>query len=122
MPKIEHWDNLPEGVRQHLIDRMRDRAISVADLNQLRVWIESKPDVPEGDWYKDFASFKICGQGSSPPTARPRLFSNAPEKCPMILSKFAYEAEIKTSAAPIDCAFIGSRVARGGALGRPVCW
>src|SRR6266566_1790465 len=28
MPKIEHWDNLPEGVRQHLIDRMRDRAIS----------------------------------------------------------------------------------------------
>ena len=36
MPKIEHWDNLPENVRQHLIDRMRDRAISVGDLNQLR--------------------------------------------------------------------------------------
>ncbi len=35
MPKIECWDNLPEGVRQHLIDRMRDRAISIADLNQL---------------------------------------------------------------------------------------
>jgi len=51
MPKIECWDNLPEGVRQHLIDRMRDRAISIADLNQLRVWIESKPEVPEGDWY-----------------------------------------------------------------------
>jgi hypothetical protein len=43
MPKIECWDNLPEGVRQHLIDRMRDRAISIADLNQLRAWIESKP-------------------------------------------------------------------------------
>jgi hypothetical protein len=28
MPKIERWDNLPEGVRQHLIDRMRDQAIS----------------------------------------------------------------------------------------------
>jgi hypothetical protein len=39
MPKIECWDNLPEGVRQHLIDRMRDRAISIADLNQLRAWI-----------------------------------------------------------------------------------
>jgi len=48
MPKIECWDNLPEGVRQHLIDRMRDRAISIADLNQLRAWIESKPEVPEG--------------------------------------------------------------------------
>jgi hypothetical protein len=23
MPQIERWDNLPEGVRQHLIERMR---------------------------------------------------------------------------------------------------
>jgi hypothetical protein len=41
MPKIERWDNLPESVRQHLIDRMRDRAISIANLNQLRLWIDS---------------------------------------------------------------------------------
>lgn len=68
MPKIEHWDNLPVNVRQHLIDRMRDRAISIADLNQLRLWIESQPEVPEGDWHKDFGSFKICGQGSYPKT------------------------------------------------------
>ena len=62
MPKIERWDNLPAGVRQHLIDRARDRAIGVADLNRLRRWVESKPDVPEGDWYKDFGSFKIWGR------------------------------------------------------------
>jgi len=37
MPKIERWDNLPPGVRQHLIDRLRDRAITLADLNQLRL-------------------------------------------------------------------------------------
>ncbi len=49
MPKIGNWDNLPARVRQHLIDRMRDRAISVADLYQLRLWIESKPEVPEGE-------------------------------------------------------------------------
>ena len=49
MPRIERWENLPEGVSQHLIDRMRDRAISIGDLNQLRLWIESKPEVPEGD-------------------------------------------------------------------------
>lgn len=66
MPKIECWDNLPEGVRQHLIDRMRDRAISIADLSQLRAGIESKPEVPEGDRFKDFGSFKICGHGSYP--------------------------------------------------------
>lgn len=68
MPKIESWDRLPAGVRQHLIDRIRDRAISIRDLNQLRLWIESKPDVPEGDWYKDFGSFKICGLGPYPKT------------------------------------------------------
>jgi hypothetical protein len=68
MPRIDRWDSLPAGVRQHLIDRMRDRAITIEDLNKLRVWIESKPDVPEGDWYKDFGTFKICGRGSLPKT------------------------------------------------------
>lgn len=68
MPSIAQWDDLPVAVRQHLIDRMRDRAISVSDLNQLRLWIESKPDVPKGAWYKDFGSFKICGRGAHPKT------------------------------------------------------
>jgi hypothetical protein len=66
MPQLERWDNLPESVRQHLIDRMRDRAISVSDLNQLRLWVETRPPAPEGDWYKDFGSFKICGSESYP--------------------------------------------------------
>ena len=64
MPKIERWENFPEGVRQHLIDRMRDRAIGIADLNQLRLWIDTGPEVPEGDWFKDFGSFKIRGRGT----------------------------------------------------------
>jgi len=68
MPQLERWDSLPEGVRQHLIERMRDRAISISDLNQLRLWIETRPEVPDGDWYKDFGSFKICGSGSYPKT------------------------------------------------------
>ena len=68
MPKIAPWNNLPPNVRQHLIDRMRDRTISIADLNQLRLWIESQPEVPEGAWYKDFGSFKICGHGPYPKT------------------------------------------------------
>ncbi len=68
MPRIETWDNLPAGIRQHLVDRMRDRAISIGDLDRLRQWIVSHPEVPEGDWYKDFGSFKICGTGSLPKT------------------------------------------------------
>ena len=54
MPKIERWENFPAGTRQHLIDRMRERAISIAGLNQLRLWVDMKPEVPEGDWFKDF--------------------------------------------------------------------
>jgi hypothetical protein len=68
MPKIETWCNLPPGVRQHLIDRMHDRSIGIADLNRLRLWIDSNPELPEGDWYKDFGSFKLCGSGRLPKT------------------------------------------------------
>ena len=68
MPQIERWENLPEGVRRHLIHRMRDAAIDLQDLNILRCWIETKPEVPEGEWYKDFGSFKVCGYGSYPKT------------------------------------------------------
>ena len=68
MPEIEKWDHFPVRVRQHLIDRMRDRKISIADLNQLRQWIDSCPEVPEGDWFKDFGFLKLCGRGSLPTT------------------------------------------------------
>jgi len=59
VPKIAAWSQLPAGVRDHLIDRMHDRKISVEDLNKLRLWMASSPDVPEGRWYKDFGSFKL---------------------------------------------------------------
>jgi hypothetical protein len=68
MPQLERWDNLPARARQHLIERMRDREISVSDLNQLRLWVETRPEMPEGDWYKDFGSFKVCGSRSYPKT------------------------------------------------------
>ena len=63
MPKIDRWDRFPEGVRRHLIERMQDRSITIADLNQLRLWVDAMPEVPEGNWYNDFGSFKICGRG-----------------------------------------------------------
>ena len=68
MPRIESWDNLPANVRQHLVERMHERTINIADLNQLRLWITTQPEVPDGDWYKDFGSFRICGRGSYPKT------------------------------------------------------
>src|SRR5947208_14657274 len=96
MPQIETWSRLPVGIRDHLIERMRDRSVklehlnqlriwieskpnvpegrwsdrsvNLEHLNQLRIWIESKPNVPEGRWYKDFGSFKLCGEGKYPKT------------------------------------------------------
>jgi hypothetical protein len=68
MPQIEIWSRLPPAIRDHLGDRMRDRKVGLDDLNRLRLWIESKPEVPLGPWYKDFGSFKLCGEGKYPKT------------------------------------------------------
>jgi hypothetical protein len=68
MPQIETWPRIPAAIRDHLIERMRDRNIRVEDLNRLRLWLESKPSVPEGPWYKDFGTFKLCGEGRYPKT------------------------------------------------------
>ena len=67
MPKIQ-WTNLPASLRDHLFERLREREISVEDLYQLKLWRESAPDAPEGAWYKEFGSFKICGEGKYPKT------------------------------------------------------
>ncbi len=68
MPTISKWSEFPTAVRDHLVERMHDRKISLDDLNKLRLWIESQPQVPEGAWYKDFDSFKPCGEGRFPKT------------------------------------------------------
>jgi hypothetical protein len=67
VPKIQ-WTNLPPVLREHLFDRLVERQITAEDLYQLKLWRESEPDAPEGEWYKDFGSFKICGEGKLPKT------------------------------------------------------
>jgi len=68
MPQLETWPRIPAPIRDHLVERMRDRNISLDDLNQLRVWLETRPNVPAGPWFKDFGSFKLCGEGKYPKT------------------------------------------------------
>lgn len=67
MPKIQ-WSDLPPALRDHLFERLRERKITAEDLYRLKAWRESNPDAPEGPWYKDFGSFKICGHGRFPKT------------------------------------------------------
>lgn len=63
MPKIQ-WTGLPPALRDHLFERLRERKITAEDLYQLKLWRESEPEAPDGLWYKDFGSFKVCGEGS----------------------------------------------------------
>ena len=67
MPTIR-WTNLPEAIRKHLLLRLKDRKITEEDLYKLKLWRDSEPEAPEGPWYKDFGSFKICGEGPYPKT------------------------------------------------------
>ena len=67
MPKIQ-WSDLPPALRDHLFERLRERKITAEDLFQLKLWRETNPEAPEGEWYKDFGSFKICGEGRFPKT------------------------------------------------------
>jgi len=67
MPAIQ-WTDLPIALRDHLFERARERKITAEDLYALRLWRQSSPEAPEGDWYKDFGSFKICGNGKYPKT------------------------------------------------------
>ena len=52
----------------YLFERARERKISIEDLYRLKLWQETAPQAPEGDWYKDFGSFKLCGKGELPKT------------------------------------------------------
>lgn len=72
MPKVQ-WTNLPPALRDHLFERLRERKITAEDIFQLKVWRESEPEAPDGPWYKDFGSFKICGDGRARPDDREYL-------------------------------------------------
>jgi len=67
MPLIE-WSDLPPALRDHLFERVRECRIQAADLYRLMHWRKSDPVAPEGPWFKDFGSFKLCGAGRYPKT------------------------------------------------------
>lgn len=62
MPKIQ-WDHLPKEKWAHLRARAKEREISIDDLVAVANWKAQDPDVPDGEWYRDFGTFKLCGKG-----------------------------------------------------------
>ena len=67
MPKIQFSD-LPRAVWRHLLQRVDERRVSAGDLLILQALVRTGPLAPEGDWYKDFGSFILCGTGKFPKT------------------------------------------------------
>ncbi len=93
MPKIANWDSLPPNGRQHLMDRMRDRSISIADLNQLRLWIASQPEVPEGDWFKTSVPSNSAPAARSPKRS---YFAASPPKANPYSKEYSVTAMLAT--------------------------
>ena len=63
MPKIQ-WTALPPALRDHLLERVRQREIPAEDLYELKLWRETEPEAPEGPWYKDFGSWALGRSGT----------------------------------------------------------
>jgi len=63
MPEILRR-NLPPALLDHLLDRIRDRQISAEQLGLLAAWLDRRPPVPEGKWFKRFPGMTACGEGA----------------------------------------------------------
>ena len=62
MPKVRRV-NFPPALFQHLLDRVQGRSIAASQLVLLAKWLDEEPDVPEGQWYKQFPGMTVCGEG-----------------------------------------------------------
>jgi hypothetical protein len=52
----------------HLVKRYREGRISSSDFLELKHWLESDPNVPNGKWYKRFKNGILAGNGEVPST------------------------------------------------------
>jgi hypothetical protein len=62
VPRVRR-QNLSPALFQHLLDRIQSRKIAASQLELLAKWLDTEPEVPEGDWYKQFSGMTVCGEG-----------------------------------------------------------
>lgn len=62
MPRVRRHD-LPPRLLDHLLERIRERAIFADQLGLLADWLSSEPEVPAGRWFKRFSGMTVCGEG-----------------------------------------------------------
>jgi hypothetical protein len=62
MPKVRR-QKLPETLLRHLLARMRQRGVSNEQIVLLARWLDTGPEVPNGQWFKKFPGMTVCGEG-----------------------------------------------------------
>lgn len=48
---------------QHLLVRARERQVSRDQILLFASWLDSNPEVPEGEWFNRFPGLIACGEG-----------------------------------------------------------
>jgi hypothetical protein len=114
-PQIEKWSGLPAAIRDHLVERMHERETGLDDLSRLRLWIESRPDVPKGFGTKILAGSSFAAgaatrrrsfypikqredrnssQSSRRVISKRRAFTSGARACPVCRSLSALEGDL----------------------------
>ena len=62
MPKVRR-SRLPDALFQRLLTRARERQIARSQIVAFAAWLDTNPEVPEGEWFKRFPSMIVCGEG-----------------------------------------------------------
>jgi len=62
MPRIRR-SNVPRPLFNHLLDRIQERSITADQLGLLADWLDTRPEVPEGRWFKRLTGMTVCGEG-----------------------------------------------------------
>jgi hypothetical protein len=61
MPQILRR-NLPRQLYEHLLERVQQRHISGNQLALMIEWLDTRPEVPSGKWFKKFPGMIVCGE------------------------------------------------------------
>ena len=62
MPRVRR-QNLPPALFRHLLDRIESRAIAAGQIEALARWLDTEPEVPDGEWFKELPGMTVCGEG-----------------------------------------------------------
>ena len=63
-----NYHKYPDAIKEHLIQRIRDRRFLPSMAQELAHWLQTRPAAPDleespAGWHKSFSSFGVCGEG-----------------------------------------------------------